>query len=62
MLFVVASKIDRPELEAVSIREASDFAKKIRAHFHQTSAKEGIGITELFNDIAKKLYLQEITI
>lgn len=35
---------------------AGDYAKKIGASFHTTSAKDGTGIESLFTGIAEKLY------
>ena len=36
------------------IEEATEYAQSVNASFHQTSAKEGTGIQELFQDIADK--------
>ena len=44
MLCVVASKIDDAEAEEVPIKQATDYAKTIKAQFYQTSAKDGTGI------------------
>jgi predicted GTPase len=53
--FLVAAKCDLSEQEKVSIQEAGDFAKSIKADLHLTSAKEGTGVFELFTDVANKL-------
>ena len=56
MLNIVASKIDDDAREEVPLRQAGDYAKKNKADFFQTSAKDGTGIDELFTQIAEKLY------
>ena len=45
---VVASKTDYSEKEEVSIKQAGQYAKQIKATLHQTSAKEGTGVAELY--------------
>jgi len=41
---VVASKIDNSDAEEVPIKQASEYAKSIKAQFYQTSSKDGTGI------------------
>ena len=55
-IFIIAAKTDLSEKEAISIKEAGAFAKSNGATLHQTSAKEGTGVYELFQSIADKLY------
>ena len=51
---IAGNKSDRYEEEAVSEKEAREFAKSIGAVFGLTSAQNNQGINELFQDIAKK--------
>lgn len=55
-LFIIAAKTDLSEKEAIQIKEASEFANSCGATLHQTSAKEGTGVYELFQAVADKLY------
>ena len=48
LVFLVGNKCDMNLEEKVSIKKAIDFAKSIKAVFVQTSAKENIGIEDLF--------------
>ena len=48
------NKNDNYEAEVVSIDEGKELAKELNAIFKLTSAKLGIGINELFENIAKK--------
>ena len=43
------------EKEKVSEKEAREFAEKIGAIYHSTSAKESIGIDALFKDVGIKI-------
>ena len=56
VMAVVASKIDMDEKEAIPIKRAAEYAKKIGAKYYQTSAKDGSGIDALFKDISTELY------
>ena len=56
LICVVASKIDYSEKEEVPVKQAGQYAKSIKASLHQTSAKDGTGVAELYNEIAEKLY------
>ena len=51
---MAGNKCDLFEEEEVPKKEAMEFAKKIGAIFYLTSASSNIGITELFNDLARK--------
>ena len=55
LINVVASKIDDDVREEVHLKTAAEYAKKIGAQFHQTSAKDGTGIEKLFTDTANTL-------
>ena len=33
-IFVIASKVDNTNAEEVSVKQGSDYAKKIGAHYH----------------------------
>ena len=57
---MVASKIDYSEKEEVPIKQAGAYSKSIKASLHQTSAKDGTGIAELYNEIAEKLYVSHL--
>lgn len=59
-IYVVASKVDNSNAEEVSIIAGNTFAKKIGAQFHQTSAKDGTGVEDLFQSIADRLYLKNV--
>ena len=54
--FVISSKIDLAEKEAVSIKDASTFAKMLNGQLHQTSAKDGTGVHNLFQAVAESCY------
>ena len=56
VLAVVGNKSDCYEQEKVNEEKAREFAKEIGAIFRLTSAKDGVGINELFDDLIK-LYL-----
>ena len=58
---VVASKIDYVEAEQVKGKRGKDFAQNINAQYHQTSAKDGTGINQLYQQIADKLYINELS-
>lgn len=59
-IYVVASKVDNSNAEEISIVVGNNFAKKIGAQFHQTSAKDGTGVEDLFQSLADRLYLKNI--
>ena len=52
-LFVVAAKSDLEKL--VSDEEAKEYCKTVHAEFFSTSAKENIGVNELFGSVAKHM-------
>ena len=60
VLCVVASKIDDTEHEDVTIKTATEYAKKINAQMYQTSSKDGTGIQNLFTSISERLHLQSL--
>ncbi|KAJ3441305.1 ras-related protein rab-24 [Anaeramoeba flamelloides] len=59
-IYLVATKVDLAEegTEKPSKENAQEFAESINAQYFRTSAKKDIGITELFDKIAKD-YLEE---
>ena len=57
MIAIVGNKLDLLHLEEVKIDEAKEFAENNNALFTQTSAKDGMGINELFDSIAVRLKL-----
>ena len=59
--FLVAAKIDLSEQEAININDASNFAKEIGADLMQTSAKDGTGVSDLFQKIAEKVYANSLS-
>ena len=59
-IYVVASKVDNSNAEEVSIVAGNNFAKRIGAQFHQTSAKDGTGVEDLFQSLADRLYLKHV--
>lgn len=52
---IAANKADLVEQEAVNSQEAKQFANDNKAIFKMTSAKDGMGIIDLFVDIATSL-------
>ena len=50
-IFIVANKSDLVESEAVSLNEGKELAERCEGVFKTTSAKENIGITDLFTSI-----------
>ena len=57
---MVGNKIDSCNFEEVTINESIEFAKELNAIYQRTSAKDDIGIEELFNNIGRKLLCQNI--
>lgn len=55
LFYIVGNKIDLKADREVSIEEGKEFADNYDAHFFEVSAKTGINIQLLFNDIFKKL-------
>ena len=54
--FLVGNKSDLTDEKIVQVKQGTEYAKSIDATFSEVSAKEDIGIKELFEDIALKLY------
>ena len=54
---LVANKCDLYEIECVSVEEGNNLADKIGAIFQKTSAKSGVGIDNLFQNLGR-LYLE----
>ena len=51
---IAGNKFDLFSIEEVTEEEGKKFAKEIGAFFFLTSAKESIGIEELFKEVGKK--------
>ena len=54
---LVANKCDLYEIECVSVEEGNNLADKMGAIFQKTSAKSGVGIDNLFQNLGR-LYLE----
>ncbi len=54
IIFLVGNKIDLED-RVISREEAEAFAKEHNLEYYETSAKEGIGINEIFENMAAKL-------
>ena len=54
VLGIAGNKFDLFTIEEVSEEEGNKFAKEIGAFFYLTSAKESVGINELFTEVAKR--------
>ena len=59
VIAIAANKSDLYEYEEVSHEELKDYANSIKAIYKQTSAKNGIGIKDLFDSIGYKLLSPE---
>ncbi len=57
-LVVVANKVDLPD-PRVTREEGLDFAKSIKAKFIETSAKTGMNVKEIFEEVGRELYFEE---
>lgn len=56
VIFLVGNKIDLAEERVVSYREGKEKALSIGAKFFEVSAKENIGITELFDEVPRAYF------
>ena len=56
---VVGNKEDLIEREQVSLEDAKSFAAKINAYFFKTSAKNSLGINELFKQVSEKAVFRQ---
>ena len=59
LIVIVGNKSDLFEEEAVDVERATNYAKANGALFRHTSAKDNLGINDLFFDIAEKLEEKE---
>lgn len=59
-MIMVGSKSDLVEFREVKKDHAIEFARKYNFNYFESSAKEGINIKEIFDDIAKMVNLQKI--
>lgn len=57
---VAATKIDYVDASEVPIKQAKQYASQVDASFFQTSAKDGTGITGLFQAVAEKVYSNDV--
>jgi Ras-related protein Rab-6A len=55
MIFLVGNKIDMAEKRQVSTEEGTALAKELEVAFVETSAKAGINIKQMFNQLAMNL-------
>lgn len=55
VLAIVGNKLDLEHERGVSVEDAKQYAKEIRAFFTETSAKSGSGVEALFANIAGQL-------
>ena len=53
---LAANKIDKNEEREVSTEEGETFGKENDFPYYETSAKDGIGINECFNNMIKQIY------
>ena len=50
--YLVGNKVDLESQKNVNFEKGSEYAKQIGAHFFEVSAKDNIGLTDLFEDCA----------
>lgn len=55
LLIMVGNKADMEQQRQVTLQEAKEYAEKMNFMFYETSAKSGVNVKLLFNDLAKKL-------
>jgi len=53
-LGIAGNKFDLFSIEEITEEEGRKFAKEIGAFFYLTSAKESVGIEDLFREVGKK--------
>ena len=61
IMYIVGNKCDLSEKEAVIEDQAREYAENQHVSFYLTSAKNSIGIDELFDEIGKKYLSPEFT-
>ena len=57
---IVATKTDWVDRAEVPLKTAKAYAQSLNATYMQTSAKDGTGINQLYQQLAEKLYLQDL--
>ena len=60
IIAIVATKTDWVDRAEVPLKTAKAYAQSLNATFMQTSAKDGTGINQLFQQLAEKLHLQDL--
>ena len=56
----MGNKSDMTDQVEVQFHQGVEYGKKIGSSFTEVSAKENIGITELFTEIGQKLHKKDI--
>ena len=56
IVFLVGNKCDMTDKRIISTDEGKDFANKNKLRFFETSAKTGLGIKEVFNELYQEIY------
>ena len=56
IIFLVGNKCDITDKREISTETGSEFAKKVKLKYFETSAKAGIGIKEVFNQLYEEVY------
>lgn len=57
---LVGNKIDLEESRVITHDNAQDIAGEFALNYHETSALEGLGFTEMINDVMGQTYLQKV--
>lgn len=55
IIFIVGNKVDNLEDRKISHEEAKIFAEKYKAQYIETSAKNDVGVNELFDSVFNSL-------
>ena len=59
ILYLVGNVIDKEDERQVSEKEAMELAEELEfSHYHETSAKTGVGIRDMFFLAARHIYNQ----
>ena len=60
IMAIVATKTDWVDRAEVPLKTAKAYAQSLNATYMQTSALDGTGISQLYTQLAEKLYLQDL--